>query len=215
MKLGTILQQSMIHTLHRLSACLLGVFIAGHLLNHLLALGSIDAHLAFMEAFRHVYRLPLVEALLLGCVLFQICSGIFFIKKRWGQRRGFFERLQAISGGYLAFFLLNHVGAVLVGRAFLNLDTNFYFAAAGMHVTPFQYFFIPYYFLAVVAIFSHLACAFYWLSRERLTLSVRNRFGYAIIFLGIIVSLLVVLALSGSFYPLEIPAEYRATYGAG
>ncbi|MDO8907971.1 MAG: hypothetical protein Q7W55_05650 [Pseudohongiella sp.] len=184
-----------------------------HLFNHLLAIGGIDTHIAFMESFRRLYRQPVVEVLLLISVIFQIGSGIYFIKARWGQRRNVFERLQAVSGGYLAFFLLNHVGSVLFGRAVFDLDTNFFFAAAGIHVSPFQYFFIPYYFFAVVAIFAHLACAFYWLTREQLDLTVRTRGGYAIIILGAFLSLLIVLAFSGVFYPVDIPAEYKATYG--
>ncbi len=46
--------------------------------------------------------------------------------------------------------------------------TNFYYAAAGMHVAPFQYYFVPYYFLAVAAIFGHIACAMHWLLRDKL-----------------------------------------------
>lgn len=203
----------MLHSLHRLSACLIGAFIAVHLFNHLLALSSIDAHIAFMESSRRFYQQPAVEVLLLASVLFQISSGIYFIRARWGQRRGFYERLQAISGGYLAFFLLNHVAAVLFGRFAFSLDTNFYFAAAGMHVPPWQYFFMPYYFFAVVAVFAHLACAFHWLTRNRLAQETRNRFGYAFIAFGALFALLIVLALAGVLYPVEIPAQYRATYG--
>lgn len=203
----------MLHTLHRLSACLIGGFIALHLFNHLFALGGVDAHIALMDSLRHIYRQPLVEVLLLGCLTFQICSGLLLIKRRWGQRRGFYERLQAISGGYLALFLLNHVGAVLFGRIQLNLDTNFHFAAAGIHVAPFQYFFVPYYFLAVVAVFCHIACAAHWLLRERLTLQARDRAGYVIISIGVVTSLLIIMALSGGLYPVEIPSEYRAMYG--
>lgn len=203
----------MLHKLHRLSACLIGAFIVVHLFNHLLAIGGIDAHIAFMGSFRRLYRLPLIEALLLVSVLFQLSSGLYFIKARWGQRQNFFDRLQAVSGAYLAFFLLNHVGAVLFARSVLDLDTNFFFAAAGIHVTPFQYFFIPYYFFAVVAIFAHLACAFYWLTREQLPLTVRNRVGYSIIILGALLSLLIVLVMSGGLYTVDIPAQYKATYG--
>lgn len=203
----------MIHTLHRLSACLIGIFIAVHLVNHLMALGSIDNHITFMESFRLIYRHWIVEALLLTCVLFQVLSGVFLFRKRWGRRRGFYERLQAISGGYLAFFLLNHVGAVLLWRAFFNLDTNFYFAAAGMHITPFQFFFVPYYFLAVLAVFGHVACAVHGLTRDFLVLKVRNRLGYGMITIGALAALLIVLAFAGGFYTVDIPYEYKATYG--
>lgn len=200
------------HTLHRLSACLIGTFIAIHLGNHLIALNGIDAHIAAMEALRDIYRQPLVELILLTCVAFQIISGLIFIKRRWGQRNDFYDRLQAMSGAYLAFFLLNHVGAVLLGRSLLDLDTNFYFAAAGLHVNPFQYFFVPYYFLAVVAIFCHLACAARWLLRERLTPQARDRISYIVMAVGIVVSCLIMLAMTGTLYPVEIPTEYSAPY---
>jgi hypothetical protein len=109
----------------------------------LLALSRVEVHIQFMQSFRHIYRNPFIEVLLLASVTFQAGSGVYFIRNRWGQRHGFFERVQALSGGYLAFFLLVHVGAVLFGRSVLNLDTNFYYAAAGMHVPPFQYYFVP------------------------------------------------------------------------
>ena len=47
-------------------------------------------------------------------------------------RRLPFERLQAWPGAYLALFLLVHVVSVLSGRAMLDLDTNFWFAAGVM-----------------------------------------------------------------------------------
>ncbi len=203
----------MVHTLHRLSAFFIGSFITIHLLNHLLSLGGIDAHISFMASFRQFYRIPVIEVLLLSGILFQIGSGLLLIKNRWGERRGFYARLQAISGGYLALFLINHIAAVLFGRALLGLDTNFYFAAAGLHISPFQFFFVPYYYLAVLAIFAHVACALHWLSRERLTLEKRNRLGFLIIAIGALLSLLITLALAGAFYAVEIPAQYAVFYG--
>lgn len=204
----------MLHKLHRISACIIGAYVAIHLFNHLLAIQSIDAHLAFMKAFRHIYRQPLVEILLLACVAFQVTSGIYFIQNRWGQRHGFFDRVQSISGGYLAYFLLVHVASVLYARYSLKLDTNFYFAAAGMHVPPFQFYFLPYYFLAVVAIFGHIACAVHWLARNHFNEVMRNRFGYAVLAIGGIVATLIVTAFAGGFHPVEIPAAYKATYQA-
>ncbi len=201
-----------LHQLHRLSACLLGAYIALHLLNHLLALQGIDTHIRFMEALRHVYRERAVEILLLGCCAFQVMSGMRFLYARRGQRQGFYDRLQALSGVYLAFFLLVHVSAVLFGRMQLGLDTNFYYAAAGMHVTPFQFFFVPYYFLAVCAIFAHLACAFRWLMRERLAFNILERGARTVLVIGIVTAAIIVATFCGAFYPVDIPATYRATY---
>lgn len=202
----------MLHILHRASACIIGAYVAVHLFNHLLAIQSVEAHIQFMESFRHVYRNSFVEVLLLVCVTFQIGSGVYFIKNRWRQRRGFFERVQALSGGYLAYFLLIHVGAVLFGRAALKLDTNFYYAAAGMHVLPFHYYFLPYYFLGIIAFFGHIACAVHWLTRENLSEPSRNYFGRAVLTAGVATAALIVAAFVGVFYDIRIPQEYRATY---
>lgn len=196
---------------HALTAILIAAFACLHIANHLVGLSGAANHIAFMEAARPVYRFPPVEFALLGCVAFQAASGLTFVIRGWKQRHGLVPWLQALSGTYLAFFLVVHVGAVLFGRRMLNLDTNFHFAAAGFHVTPFQYFFAPYYFLAVVAVFTHLGCAAYWQVQERprivhvLALTVP-------IALGAAASMVIVLSLSGALFPVHVPAEYKATY---
>jgi succinate dehydrogenase/fumarate reductase cytochrome b subunit len=202
---------SALHKLHRVAASIIALFVAAHLSNHLLALQGVQAHLDFMNGLRHVYRNIVVETVLLVCVLFQVGSGIYFLRARWGQRRGFFDRLQAASGGYLAFFLVVHVSAVMLGRA-AGLDTNFYFAAAGMHIAPYHFFFVPYYFLAIAAIFGHLACAFHWLAREPVSIATRNVGACAVLACGVLASTLIVAVFGGVFYDVTIPAAYRATF---
>jgi hypothetical protein len=201
-----------LHRFHRWSAAAIGTYVVFHLFNHLLAVRSINAHIAFMKAYREIYRFPAVEAVLLLLIAYQIVSGSYFIVRRIGQRRGFFERAQAWSGGYLAFFLLIHVGAVLYGRLVYKLDTNFYYAAAGLNIAPFQFFFVPYYFLAVVAFFTHIGCAVHWFTRKRVTEPARNKMGYATILFGVTLSTLIVSAFMGAFYGVHIPAEYQATF---
>jgi len=201
-----------LHRVHRISACFIGVFLIIHLFNHLVAVAGVEAHIAMMDSLRRVYRIPVVEIILLVCVLYQVVSGLVFVKWRWGKRSGFFARLQAISGIYLALFMLNHAGAVLYGRALLELDTNFYFAVAGIHVQPFQYFFIPYYFLAVLALFIHLACAMQWLLRNKMDVRPRQHLGYVVIALGIIVASLIVWIMTGGLYDIDVPVEYKASY---
>ncbi len=116
-------------------------FACVHIANHLAALVGVSSHIESMEAARSVYRLRAVETLLLLCVAFQVISGLWLVVAGWKQRHGLVSWVQAITGAYLAFFLLVHVSAVLHGRAILHLDTNFYFAAAGFHVPPNQFFF--------------------------------------------------------------------------
>jgi succinate dehydrogenase/fumarate reductase cytochrome b subunit len=203
---------TVVYKAHRISGVVVAAYVAVHLLDHLLAIRSVDAHIQFMEACRQVYRHLFVEAILLACVAFQIGSGVYLIKQTWGARRGWFQRIQAWSGGYLVFFLLLHVAAVLVGRTVLALDTNFYFAASGMHVRPFSYFFVPYYFVAVIAIFGHLACAVRALLRGRASEALRGFAAYAVLALGVVAATLIVAAFAGAFYDIQIPSAYRATY---
>ena len=197
---------------HGLSALFIAAYACVHIANHLVGLRGVESHIAFMRAARLVYRFPVVEVVLLMAVAFQIYSGLAFVVRGWRQRQGFMPWLQAGSGAYLVFFILNHVGAVLFGRTVLHLDTNFYYAAAGFYVPPFQFFFVPYYFLAVLAIFTHLGCALYWQlrakSRPARVLAVVVPSG-----LGLVASLLIVLLLAGVLYPVQVPAEYKATYG--
>lgn len=197
--------------LHAISAALIGLFAVFHIANHLFGLAGIESHITFMESARLVYRTPIVELVLLLCVAFQIGSGLLFVARGWKQRSGFIPWLQAISGMVLAFFLLVHVSAVLFGRSAFGLDTNFFFAAAGFHVPPYQFFFAPYYFLAVVALFIHLGCAAYWQTQKRSRL-VRLAVVAVPATAGIVVSLLIVLSLSGALFPVNVPSEYKATY---
>jgi succinate dehydrogenase/fumarate reductase cytochrome b subunit len=205
-------------TLHRIAAMAMGLYALVHLLNHLVALRGIDSHVAFMRAVRQVTRVPAVEALLLAAVAIQAGSGVLMVLRRRrqrlsrAQRRPPFERLQEASGLYLAFFLLVHVVSVLAGRAVLGLDTNFYFAAAGLQVKPYPLFFVPYYGLAVAALFTHLAC----LLRRRLpagmSVPTRDRAAWTGIAMGAVLAILIVASFSGVFYPIDLPAAYLATF---
>jgi succinate dehydrogenase/fumarate reductase cytochrome b subunit len=200
-----------IRSLHRICAIPIAVFALVHLANHLISLVSISSHLAFMEAARRVYRQPAIEAVLLLAMAFQIGSGMSFVIRRWRRLRGFIAWLQFGSGIYLAFFLCVHVGAVLIGRSVLTLDTNFYFAAAGFHVPPYQYVFAPYYFFAVLSLFTHLGCAAYW--RLNPANSPARTLAVALPSLvGGIVALMICLSLAGMIQPVDVPDEFKATY---
>jgi hypothetical protein len=198
---------------HRTTAIVVTLFAAVHVANHLMALGSVDAHLRFMRAARVVYRQPLVEAVLLLCVGVQAASGLSLLRTGWKRRTGAVAWLQAGSGAWLALFLAIHVAAVLFGRVVSGLDTNLHFAAAGLHVQPFQLFFLPYYFLAVAALFAHLGCV---VSRRAVRTPGLRAFTLgASVCVGIVASAAILAALMGALYPYEVPARYLATFGRG
>jgi succinate dehydrogenase/fumarate reductase cytochrome b subunit len=67
---------AMVRKLHRISAGLIVTFAFFHLLNQFCAWFGIAAHTAYLTAFRKIYRIPLVEYLLLLAFSMQIVSGI-------------------------------------------------------------------------------------------------------------------------------------------
>ena len=51
---------------HLLTACLLLLFLAAHLANHMMAIAGTGRHIAVMDALRAIYRHALVEPALPG-----------------------------------------------------------------------------------------------------------------------------------------------------
>lgn len=198
-------------TLHFLSGIFISFFIGLHLGNHFFSLISPEKHIEIMQILRLLYRNSVVESLLLGAVFLQIISGItlFILIKRNAISK--VKQLQLLTGLYMAFFLLIHVSAVLVGRSLLQLDTNFYFGAAGINTFPYNLFFIPYYALAVIAWFGHIASIHYQkMKRSLLGISPQCQ-SFFIFIAGIIVTLILMYGLTNHFQGHFIPKEYHLT----
>jgi len=191
---------------HRLTAVALGLFVTAHLLNHLVGLGGIAAHQAYMDAARLVYRSPLVEPLLVASLLVQVVTGIAQVRFSWGKRSGLWARLQTVSGLYLAFFLANHTFWVLVARIGYGLESDFYLAATTLTVSPLPFLFAPYYAAGVFAVFVHIACAV----RFRAAGSFGGRVARGLMVAGAVIAPLVVAVFAGAFYEIKLPPQYRA-----
>ncbi|MGQ0709108.1 MAG: hypothetical protein ACT4NV_05100 [Rhodoferax sp.] len=200
--------------LHRAGGVVLALYALMHLGNHLVALAGVGAHQQAMEALRLLYRHPVVEPVLLLVVLAQVLSGA------WGALRVLRQlgkphpvaRVQALSGLVLGSFVLVHVAAVLVGRAVLHLDTNFYYAAAGLHVPPYGWFFAPYYFAGVAALGVHLGCAAWW-GLQAGSRAVRVAVPWLLAGLGVLLGAGLVLLMAGVVVAVQVPPSYLATYG--
>lgn len=199
--------------LHLCSALILALFLVLHIGNHIVGLFGAQAHIAYMDAARHVYRNPIVEPILIVLVLWQALSGLTMVIRGWKKRRGKVAWLQALSGIYLALFLLNHVGAVLAGRITQGLDTNIYFAAAGFHAPPWHLFFTPYYALALAALGAHIGCALYWQLGHK-SPRLRHMALLCSAIVGICLGLLFVMSMNGSLFEISIPLDYLSSYGA-
>jgi succinate dehydrogenase/fumarate reductase cytochrome b subunit len=194
--------------LHRFAGLTLAVFIAMHLTNHLFALFSVERHIAIMDLLRLVYRNPLGETILLAAVLIQVPSGIMLVKRKGWRGLPLVERAQVASGGYLAFFLVAHVFAVMMGRYFFHLDTNFYFASAVLF-SPVWLFYVVYYGLSVVAVFTHVGSIHYQKMLSRTSSERAQIQALMIVGVGLTVTVLILLAFSGVVYEIRLPAAYK------
>ncbi|MGB7318820.1 MAG: hypothetical protein WBC85_12715 [Planktotalea sp.] len=190
--------------LHKINAACLAVFLFAHFSNHAVLLIGRESHLVVMTMFRAVYRLQIIEIALLLLFAMQIVLGAVLIAKR-GRPKGRWAWAQVISGAYIAFFLLQHVGAIIMARMSYDFETTTYFAAAVVSAPPFGWYFFPYYVLGITAVFTHVAAA----ARFARWPAPARRWQVALPFVGFAFGLAVVTSLSlGSAE--ELPAANRA-----
>lgn len=201
--------QMNLKSVHFASGLLLTLFIGLHLFNHACALFGAELHIAVMQVLRKLYRHTLVETVLLLAVATQIYSGLRLFFTGRGLAFGFFEKLQLWSGLYLAFFFMIHVGAVLAGRQLLGLDTNFYFGVAGLNTFPLNLFFVPYYGLAILSFFGHLAAIHAKKMKRRVLGLSPRRQAWLVLVWGMLFSALLLYGLTNQFQGVKIPTEYN------
>lgn len=192
---------------HRAIAILIAAFVMLHLGTHLFAWGGVDAHTAALEKARLLYRHSIAESMLVLAIITQVLLGLRLAisRLREGVDRGW-GRIQIASGVALAIFLLAHTGAALSARWLGGIETNFYWPAGTLLLSPLKYGFWPYYLIAVSALFAHVASAFHFAGRERAA--------RALLACGLVFAPLVVLPFSGAIYPVELPDDHL-TYFAG
>jgi hypothetical protein len=199
--------------IHLLSGLILTLFIGLHLFNHFTSIWGIQKHIEVMNTLRLVYRNPYAESLLLMAAFVQITTGISLVKSHSKSTNFYFDKLHVWTGLYLVFFLAIHLSAVLWGRMMLNLDTNFYFGAAGLNTFPLNLLFIPYYGLAIISFFGHLAAIHY----KKMLRSIGGVSPYTqsmIIFIvGIFTSISIIFGLTNHFEGITIPKEYHLLLG--
>ena len=197
--------------IHRFTAIIFGVFILSHLIVHLFALGGIQAHLKALDTVQWIYRNPVGETLLVIVIAVQIFTGLKRLKAK-RKNRSLWAKAQVFSGIYLMFFLIIPTGAAMSTHGISGLETDFYWAAGSMNISPIKYGFWPYYFLAVTAVFVHFACALHFGWPKRFT-ALKN----ILPFMGGTVALTIILTFTGTFYDVPITEEvaeyYRKNFG--
>lgn len=199
--------------IHYLSGLIITVFIGLHLFNHFCSIFGVDFHIEVMNTLRLFYRNVFIETILLSAVGIQIVSGIKLAIINRKIAITSIERIHVWSGLYLAIFFVIHLSAVLGGRLFLHLDTNFYFGVAGLNTFPFNLFFIPYYGLALLSFFGHVASIHSKKMRSDVFNVTPNGQATAILLFGILVTLVLFYGLTNHFEGVAIPKEYNILIG--
>lgn len=197
-------------SIHRITGIIIAVFAFAHLFNHAMAWFGVETHREIMEAFRVVYRQPFVEALLIACFGFQVYSGIrqvLYLRKQPSLTLN--ERLQLYSGLVFAYFIVQHIPAVLFQRAYFTFDTNFYFAARVVLEAPFKFYFVPYYFLGVMAFGVHIAATHRKKTADLNNSKQADLQAIVIIFMTFIIAVLILYVFMGGHFPIVIPKEYN------
>lgn len=202
-----------IKKIHYISGLTITIFVGLHLFNHVCSIFGAEKHIEIMNSLRLFYRNIFVETILLVAVLVQIISGLTLFKTNRKIAISFFDKLHIWSGLYLAIFFVIHLSAVLGGRFFLHLDTNFYFGVAGLNSSPFNLFFIPYYALAIISFFVHIAC----IHNKKIKINILGLTpsgqSKAILICGICLTIVIFYGLTNDFNGVEIPTEYNILIG--
>lgn len=199
--------------IHFLSGLIITLFITIHLFNHVWSIFGATKHIEMMQILRLFYRNIFIETILLFAVLVQIVSGLKLFKSYRKTAISNFEKLHIWTGLYLAIFFIIHLSAVLGGRYFLHLDTNFYFGVAGLNTFPFNLFFIPYYAIAIISFFGHIACIHHKKMKHNIFGLTPNIQSLIILIIGICFTILIFYGLTNRFMGVEIPSEYNVLIG--
>lgn len=196
--------------IHRFTGILVSFFIVAHLFNHLMAWHGIATHQALLDNFRIFYRNPFVEVILIGSFLFQSYSGIMlFINLRKKESKTVADKIQMYSGLVLGLFIIQHISATIGQRLYFELDTNFYFAARVVLLSPVKYYFIPYYFLGIMSFATHIANTHRTKMTPIVGFNKANIHFYMIVTFFAVAACMILYIFMGGHYPINIPAKYN------
>ncbi len=201
---------------HRLTAYILIIFVAAHLINHLFLIAGRENYNQVQEILNAVYRNPMLEPILIIAMSFQVIIGLKLAisslrrkPKRPFWQRPFWEKAQIISGFVFAYFIIEHLIALAGVRWFNpNLETSFYWPASVMNGAPFTYYFVPYYFLGVLAVMTHMGIGLRFVALRKGKRALGDMLAIGAIVLGAVFGTLIILSLMGVFYEITLPAKW-------
>jgi hypothetical protein len=150
-----------IKPVHAAGAIAIALFVAAHLATSLTILKNPETYTWSASLLRLAYRTPAGEPILIGLLILQVITGLTMATDAFTRRASSEYLIHMACGLYFVVYLGSHTLAVaVIGRATLNHGPDFTFAssgAGGLLANPGGVSLAPYYFLAVVAFFTHLS----------------------------------------------------------
>jgi len=210
MTVETAAAPSVLRKAHRYNAIFLFVFIVVHMVTHLSGVFGIETYNRVQDAFRIVYRNPIVETVLLISITGQLFIGAYLLVRRIRAKgvKGFWGWLQVISGGVFFVFMAQHLYSLGMARLYFGLDTNFYWPASVMSGPWFIYYFAPYYVLGVFALFAHIGAGVRFALMDNGSPVLAHRIGISFLAVGALISLAIPPIIAGAFFQIELPQEW-------
>ena len=200
---------------HKANALILMVFAVLHIGNHMFLIAGRSTYNQVQDAVNNIYRLPIIEPLLIAAISSQVIVGLILIVKSLRQKpkrkfwkRDFWEKAQIISGLVFAWFVIEHLWALGLVRWFTDLETTFYWPASVMNGAPFVYYFTPYYFFGVLALCTHMGIGLRYWALDAGKAKLGNIIGFSAMAVGTVCGGLIVLSLMGAFYEINLPSEW-------
>jgi succinate dehydrogenase/fumarate reductase cytochrome b subunit len=137
--------------------CVLFGFLIAHLVNHDLAIWSVELHQAAMEWLRVGYRSEWLEPVLLTLLLAMIATGVPMVVQHSRRDADAFRIVQMATGVYIGVFLCAHLVAVLGARS-AGIETDWFFATGNNGLLAGRGMLIPYYIYATFFLTLHVGC---------------------------------------------------------
>lgn len=185
---------------HAVNATLLTVFVLFHLLNQSASLFGEELYTQLQTLGRHIYRMPVIEAILVGLMISQVISGIR-IAWKWGPLKTDAARVMQVGAGmFLAVFIVAHLLSIfLYTRTIHAVPTDWSYAIGapqGLLKDLWNIRLIPYYGYAVFFVLSHIISGVRWIAIQRgADLARTHRFWFAGNLLAVAVSLAVLIGM--------------------
>jgi hypothetical protein len=175
------------------------IFLVWHLVNHVLAIWSLDTNKYVMESLRAWYRADLVQPVLIALLGWQLAMGLRLLWAKAARPGDIYSSIQTATASYLGVYIPSHLIAVFVlGRWFLGIDTTFAWASgapSGLLLDPWNVRLIPHYSLAVLFVISHLAMGLRAVLLGRgVSVAISDRIAWIICSIGLAVSCVVMVA---------------------